>query len=175
MSELWHATSRRVLGLTLRVLGDRAAAEEALLDTFVQVWRQAARFDTERGSAITWLLLLARTRAIDARRGRARQTAREAPVAPNAVLRQVEHRHDPASPAEALSLDERAARVRRAMRELPEPQRVLVEASFFAGMSHGDIAAAPKLPLGTVKTRIRSGLSALRHTLAGIREDDDVR
>lgn len=153
----------RVLGLALRILRDRTAAEEAVVDVFAQLWRQAGRYDPQKGTVATWVATLARTRAIDVRRSRARHTTREAELSADAtdVLRS-----PGPTPYEASAGNDRAERVQRALATLPQEQRRALEAAFFGGLSHTEIAAEFGHPLGTVKTRIRSGLVALRTALA---------
>jgi RNA polymerase sigma-70 factor (ECF subfamily) len=160
---LYDATSARVLGLALQVLRDRAAAEEALVDVYAQVWRQASRYDPEKGSVLTWIATIARTRAVDVRRCRSRAAGREASVD---EVRLEAVRDTGPDPSDASADVERARLVRGALAALPREQRRALEAAFFGGLSHSEIADALGQPLGTVKTRIRSGLAALRRALA---------
>jgi len=163
LRELYDRTSRRVFGLALAVLRDRAAAEDVALEVFVQAWQQASRFDPGVGSVLSWLGNIARTRAIDAWRARQRQAARQAPLDVAALDALAS---DAAGP-EARGLQaERAARVAAALDALPVEQRRVVRAAFYTGLTHTEIAAAFGQPLGTVKTRIRNGLLALRAALA---------
>jgi len=163
LRELYDRTSRRVFGLALAVLRDRAAAEDVALEVFVQAWQQAGRFDPGVGSVLSWLGNIARTRAIDAWRARQRQAARQAPLDVAAFDTLAS---DAAGP-EARGLQaERAARVAAALDALPVEQRRVVRAAFYTGLTHTEIAAAFGQPLGTVKTRIRNGLLALRAALA---------
>lgn len=165
LRELYDRTSRRVFGLALAVLRDRAAAEDVALEVYVQVWTQAQRFDARQGAALAWLATLARTRAIDAWRARQRQATVGAP----AGLAEAAHLASAAPGPEARCEDaERAARVRRALDGLPPEQRRALQAAYFTGLTHVEIAAAFGQPLGTVKTRIRNGLLALRSALAGL-------
>ncbi len=165
LRELYDRTSRRVFGLALAVLRDRAAAEDVTLEVYVQVWRQAQRFDAAQGAALAWLATLARTRAIDAWRARQRQAAREAaPELPDAT----ELACSAPGPEARCEDGERAARVHRALDSLPPEQRRALQAAYFTGLTHVEIAAAFGQPLGTVKTRIRNGLLALRRALAGM-------
>jgi len=160
---LHDRTCRRVFGLALAVVRDRSLAEEVALEVFVQVWRQAGRFDPSQGSALAWLGTLARTRAIDAWRARQRQAARQAPLdlqtADGLVC-------EAPGPEQRGQESERAARLRLALAALPREQRRALDAAYFSGLTHTEIAAALGLPLGTVKTRIRAGLTALRVALA---------
>jgi RNA polymerase sigma-70 factor, ECF subfamily len=160
---LYDATAARVFGLSLQILRDRAAAEEAAVDVYAQIWRQASRYEIEKGSVATWITSMARTRAIDLRRTRARAQDRETALDEVQIERLCECGRDP---VEASAESERAGRVRGALDSLPHEQRRAVEAAFFGGLSHTEIAQALGQPLGTVKTRIRSGLSTLRRALA---------
>ena len=163
LRELYDRTSRRVFGLVLAVLRDGAAAEEVALEVYVQAWQQAGRFDPCVGSALSWLGNMARTRAIDTWRARQRQAARQAPL----DVAGLDALASDAAGPEARGLQaERAARVAAALESLPVEQRRLVRAAFFTGLTHVEIAAAFGQPLGTVKTRIRNGLLALRAALA---------
>lgn len=160
---LYDALSGRVYGLALRILGDPAAAEEATLDTFTQVWNTAGRYDPKRGSVATWVLTIARSRALDLKRAQARRASRE-----NAL----EAGGDPTAPGPdpvaAYAMAEEAVRVRGALATLPDDQRACIETAFFGGLSYSDTAAALGQPLGTVKTRIRTGLATLRAVLAEV-------
>jgi RNA polymerase sigma-70 factor (ECF subfamily) len=165
LQALYEATCTRVFGLALRILRDRASAEEAVVDVFAQVWRQAGRFDPEKGSIASWITTLARTRSIDLARIQRRRTRRETEVLPELC----DELCDPTGgPVEAAADDERALRVRAALGRLPREQRQALELAFFAGLSHSEVAGALSAPLGTVKTRIRTGLCNLRAALAGV-------
>jgi RNA polymerase sigma-70 factor (ECF subfamily) len=160
LAELFDATSPRVYGLARRILRDPAAAEEATLDVYAQVWRDAGRYDSGKGSVAAWLLTLARSRAIDLLRSRERRAETEAPLEPAEAMID-----DAAGPEEASLESERARQVRRALAALPADQRRALEAAYFRGLSHTEVAAALGQPLGTIKTRIRTGLLALRRAL----------
>ena len=160
LAALYDATFARVFGLVLRIVRDAALAEEVVEDAYFQVWRQAVRFDPARGRALTWLLSMARSRAIDALRREAR-FAHEAldedggPEPPSA---------DP-EPDELLELARRHADLHRALTRLGAQPRQLVSMSFFRGLSPEEIAVQMGLPLGTVKTQIRRALRVLRDAL----------
>jgi RNA polymerase sigma-70 factor (ECF subfamily) len=163
LAALYQATSARVHGLALRILGARDAAEEVVVDVYAQAWRLAPSYDPSKGSVATWLCVQARTRAIDLRRSRGRHRALQ-PLEDG----EVEPTPDP---SELSVRTESATNVRRALRALPREQRRLVEAAFFGGMTHSEIAEAFGQPLGTVKTRIRAGLAALRRALALLEQE----
>lgn len=160
LEALYRQTSGRVYGLALRILRDRALAEEAALDVYTQVWREHDRFDPEKGSVGSWIWTLARTRAIDVRRSRMRRTEHEQPL--DAAF-DIALPGD--SPEAAAGASDDAACVRRAVARLPIEQRRAVLTAFFGGLSHRETAEALGEPLGTVKTRIRVGLENLRRDL----------
>lgn len=164
---LYDTLAPRVLGLALRILRERAAAEEAVIDVFAQVWKQAGRFDAAKGSVATWVLTVSRTRAIDLARIQKRRTRREVDAAPELV----EALPDPIDgPVLDAAAGERGRVLRSALARLPHDQRQAVELAFYSGLSHTEVAAALRAPLGTVKTRIRTGLSTLRTALASVEE-----
>ena len=157
---LYDATSRRVFGLALQILGDRSAAEEATLEVFTYLWRRAVIFDPGRGAAMTWILSVARSKSIDLLRSRTRRKERESPLDTIADPR------DLAPGPEAMSAtSQQSHKVKRALASLPKEQREAIETAYFAGLSHSEAAAALGEPLGTIKTRIRTGLSSLRRVL----------
>jgi len=159
MAEFYDQTHPLVYGLALRILADPAAAEDVMVEVYTQYWTQAGGYDPSRGSPSAWLMTMTRSRAIDARRARGRDLASEPLAAAG----------DPASDApdpEALTVaGERHRVVHAALAELSAERRQLVELAYFAGMSHGEIAARLGQPLGTVKTRIRSAMMQLRERL----------
>lgn len=152
--------------IVLRILNDRGAAEDVVQDAFLAVWQKARTFDPERGRPYSWLLKIARNRAIDELR-RQRSPSRgerhswgflpEEPPDPVA--------DDPESdPGEVWAVELRSA-VGQAMQELPDRQREVVEMAYFGGLSQREISESTGLPLGTVKTRTRLALKKLRETL----------
>jgi len=151
-------------GLIRRVLRDPEAAAEVLQEVFWQVWREAPQYDSERGSPEAWLVMRAKTRAIDRLRSmRRRDRTFVAPVDESVAWSSDEPAEDPAVVAEDRSL------VRTALARLPEPQRRVIELAFFDGLTQSEIATRLGEPLGTVKTRARLGLERLRGTLRGER------
>ncbi|MDZ4771997.1 MAG: sigma-70 family RNA polymerase sigma factor [Planctomycetota bacterium] len=165
LRSLYDALGPRVFGLSFQILRDPSSAEEAVVDVFAQVWRQASRYEPLKGTVTTWVCTLARTRAIDLRRQRARHSTRETSI----DVPHFDMFDDPGeSPFGVAARGDRAEHVQRALSTLPAEQRRAVEAAFFGGLSHSEIAAAFGQPLGTVKTRIRSALVALRTQLATV-------
>jgi RNA polymerase sigma-70 factor (ECF subfamily) len=154
---LYEVHSSRALAVALRVLRDRADAEDVVQETFVEVWKRAAEYDPARGSAVAWLVTIARTRAIDRLRARA-SLARAEGAAANAQLEL------PAAAPEALEVvEQRRARERiaAALESLPAEQRRAIELAYYEGLTHREIAARTGDPLGTVKTRVRLGMEKL--------------
>jgi RNA polymerase sigma-70 factor, ECF subfamily len=160
LTALYDQTSSLVYGVALRILSNPGDAEEITIDVYNQVWRTAGNFENTRGSVMTWLVMLARSRAIDRIRSRATRTRVESPM--------IESTGYPApgiSPEEATEAGQRQARVRAALASLPAEQRQAVELAFFSGLSQSEMAGHLGLPLGTVKTRIRSSMMKLREAL----------
>lgn len=160
-ARFFDATSSYVNGLALRIVGDASAAEEVVMEVYVQVWQQAERYDETRGAPLSWLLNIARSRAID--RLRARST-REREIAESLEEEPVDL--GASDPAEHALLAERRRCVREALAQLSKEERGVVELAYFQGRSHSEIALALGLPLGTVKTRLRLALLRLERHLA---------
>jgi RNA polymerase sigma-70 factor (ECF subfamily) len=161
LAGLYDATAPVVHGLVRRIVKDDSVAEEVTGDAYLQAWQQAARYDAGRGSALTWLPAIARTRAIDRVRSGARSRHAAEPVE-----RALDVPCQRPGPEDACSVAERRRQVQRALAGLPSEQRQAVELAFYEGLSHGEIAARLDLPLGTVKTRIRLGMTKLRDALS---------
>jgi RNA polymerase sigma-70 factor (ECF subfamily) len=160
LAGLYDETNRLVFGLVVRILTDRSAAEEVLLDVYTQVWRQAALYEKRRGTPLGWLMTIARSRAIDRlRSGRLEQQVSQ-------PLDSVgEATAATMSPEENTAQSERAKIVRSALLSLSPEQREVIELAYYAGLSHSEIAARLGQPLGTVKTRTRLGMMKLRELL----------
>ena len=149
-----------LFGLILRILHDREEAEDCLQEVFLQVWRRARDFDESRGRAFTWLVTIARSRALD----RLRASGSRLRLATEAA--QVAH-DEVGNAAEEAVQSEQAAIVRGALAKLPEEQRHALLLAYFEGLTQTEIAARLGDPLGTVKTRMRSGMIKLRELLHG--------
>ncbi len=149
-----------VLGLLIRILGRRSEAEEVLQEVFLQVWRQADRFEPGRSSPRGWILVLARSRALDQLRSREARQRRENEISVESAGRE-EH---PVGTA-GIEASEQRQKVSSALELLPPEQRRCIELAFFEGLTQTQIASRLEAPLGTVKSRIHLGMSKLRQVL----------
>ena len=158
--ELYRRFERSILRLALRWLRDRPRAEDATQETFAAVWRSAGTYRPDRGPGAPWLYAIARNAIVNQTRTRVEPVA-EIPETPS----------DAAGPAEVADSEWLGRRVRSAVAELPEQQRVLIELAYWSGLSQSEIAGRLDLPLGTVKTRTRAALASLADRL----EQDELR
>jgi RNA polymerase sigma-70 factor, ECF subfamily len=148
-----------------RIVGQRADAEEVVIEAFAQAWREAPRFASERGSVAGWLTMIARSRALDTLRARSRRdrlTASAAADRSGGSPAMGEWHPDPAG---AVDHAERREKVKEALEALSPPQRQAIELAYFEGLSQSEIADRLQEPLGTVKTRVRLGMQKLRESL----------
>ncbi len=148
-----------------RVVGQRADAEDAVVEAFAQAWREATRFEASRGSVAGWLTMIARSRALDVVRARARRdriTATAAADEPHSSPAMGEWRVDPSDSYDHV---ERRGRVQAALQALSPSQRQAIELAYFEGLSQSEIAERLHQPLGTIKTRVRLGMQKLRESL----------
>jgi len=164
---LYDATAPAVHGLTTRILGDAGEAEETSHDAFMQVHRRAETFDPERAGATTWILTIARTRALD----RLRRAARRVPL--RSLDDSIEF-EGPDATSDGTELGERRRLVRVALTRLTDDEREALGHAFFHGLSHSEISERLTMPLGTIKSRIRSGLNKLRRFLGSLEEDGEA-
>jgi RNA polymerase sigma-70 factor (ECF subfamily) len=165
VSALYDRHAAPLLAVAYRLLGDRADAEDVVLEALARVWREAQRFDAARGSPRAWLTVMVRSRALDlirARRRSERLTAQAARGNPEDVAGVSTSAGQAGDPAEQ---DEQRRRVLAALAELPPPQREAIELAYYGGLSQSEIAERLGAPLGTVKTRIRDGMQKLRVSL----------
>lgn len=162
-ARFYDASAPRVLGLVLRVLRDRAQAEEVTQEVFLQVWRTAGSFDPSRGSALGWLLTLAHRRAVDRVRSVVAQSKRDVAYESQHATTAFD------STAETAEGRMEATKVRAALGALTTTQRSAVELAFFDGLTHSEVSERLGVPLGTAKTRIRDGLRRMRNELGGAR------
>ncbi len=158
-ARLYDATASRVFGLALRVVRDRAQAEEVAQESFLEIWRTAARFDPDRGSPLAWLLTITHRKAVDRVRSAESSSRRES------TYHDQNHAVEHDSTAEAAQASLEARRVRSALAHLTEVQREAVSLAFLGGYTHTEVATMLDLPVGTAKTRIRDGLIRLRDAL----------
>lgn len=167
LTELYDRHGRIVFSLAMRILADQSEAEDLTQDVFTLAWRNAAKYDASRGAVAAWLLITTRTRAIDRiRRRRVRPSA-----ATEDDVRRLDAIPDAAPSVELVVADrEMAVRVRDALSGLPLEQRLALELAYFEGLSHSEIVDRTGTPLGTVKTRIRTGLSRLRQAMSAGKE-----
>ena len=149
-------------GVAMRVLGDGARAEDAVQDAFMKVWSRAASFDPEKGSLRAWLLTSVRNRCIDYLRGRGARERREEELSPD-----VDYAQAPSDPWHEVALSLERTAVRDAMSSLPVEQRQVVDMAYFGGYSHTEIADMTRVPLGTVKGRMRLALEKMSSYLRG--------
>jgi RNA polymerase sigma factor (sigma-70 family) len=166
---LYRRFAGRIYGLGLVMLGSDAAAQDLVQDTFVKLWRSADRYDRSRGKLETWVLLMARSLAIDAIRRR----VLEARTLEH-VDRPVEADEEP-GPADQVIVLDLTARARRAMSSLPPEQRAALELAYLGGKTSTEISDLEGIPVGTAKTRIRAALLRLREAMAPeSRAEDDA-
>jgi RNA polymerase sigma-70 factor (ECF subfamily) len=158
--QLYERYQTMVYHLALKILNSRESAEEVVHDVFWQVWREAARYDAQRGKVGAWLATLARSRAIDALRARRGNPAAEDDIDERPVATDSAD-----NPEEVVSLEQRALLVRDALDSLPPDQRAALELAFFGGLTHIEVAERLAEPLGTIKTRIRAAMLRLRERL----------
>jgi RNA polymerase sigma-70 factor (ECF subfamily) len=151
--------------VAFRILRERADAEEVVLESFAQAWRDAARFDDARGSVAGWLTTIARSRALDSVRARSRRERAASAAAHEGVELTPAVGEFQSDPARLIELDERRRQVRAALAALTPPQRQAIELAYFEGLSQSEIAERLHEPLGTVKTRVRLGMQKLRESL----------
>jgi RNA polymerase sigma-70 factor, ECF subfamily len=165
IARLYDAYARAVFALAFRITGTQADAEEVVQETFAQVWRDAASYDGSRATALTWLVMIARSRALDRMRKHQRgakaldRATTQSPYAPPAMAEWT------SDPADGLERTERERHVAAAVHALPSDVRQIVELGFFEGLSHSEIAERLGLPLGTVKSRMCRAFRLLRGSL----------
>lgn len=161
LATFYDRTSPQVFGLIYKILNNHEAAEEVTLDVYTQVWRQAHTYDATRGAPGAWLMTLARTRAIDRFRAGAAEHGRIESLDAVELFASGDD-----TPEQDVEGQERRRYVQQALAVLTAEQREAVALAYFYGLSQSEIAEKLRLPLGTVKTRIRSGMIKLREALA---------
>ncbi|MGO9446849.1 MAG: RNA polymerase sigma factor [Thiobacillaceae bacterium] len=161
LGRLYDATLSRVYGLALKVCGRRDMAEDAVVETYWQAWREATRFNSERGTVMAWLLMICRSRALDMLR---RRDDAESYADPEALV--VEAMDGAGSPLEQLVSNEASGFLNVALGRLTPIQRQLVALAFYKGLSHQEICDHTGLPLGTVKSHLKRAQDGLRAALS---------
>ena len=157
--QLYRLTSAKLFGITLRICGERQAAEDILQEVYLIVWRRAGAFEPGRASPITWLATIARNRAVDWRRAQA--------VRAGVGVEEAAEVPDPGPDAAARMLaDEQTRRLSSCLGELEGAQRDSIRTAFFDGVTYAELAASRGVPVGTAKSWIRRGLLRLRDCLA---------
>jgi RNA polymerase sigma-70 factor (ECF subfamily) len=155
--ELYARYARSVLGLALRRIGDRGRAEDSVQDVIAAVWRSAGSYDRDRGPGGAWLYTIARNAIVDTLRRKQPPTVVDPPEVASTAP----------TPDEEAETSWSAWRVHRALDTLPEQERIVIELAYFSGLSQSEVASFLSIPLGTVKTRTRSGLARLADALEG--------
>jgi RNA polymerase sigma-70 factor (ECF subfamily) len=160
LHSIYEQTHRIVFTLVARITNNRETAEELTIDVFHDVWRRASMYDPAGGSGVGWIMNQARSRAIDRVRFDQRKKRVNHADSPPALTA-------PSGPHEAFDVREQGHLLRHALQLLTSDERQAIETAFFSELTYGEVATRLKQPLGTVKTRIRSGLGKLRQALAG--------
>jgi RNA polymerase sigma-70 factor (ECF subfamily) len=164
--KLYDSTNRLVYGLVLRIVSNPGIAEEVLLDVYLHIWRKGATYNANKGPALGWLFMIARSRAIDALRSR---TVRECgQLDPLETASRIADSGP--TPEENSEIAQRRRFVQQCLADLPSDQREAIELAFFSGLSHSEIAETLGQPLGTIKTRVRLGMARLRESLCRYEE-----
>jgi RNA polymerase sigma-70 factor (ECF subfamily) len=158
-AELYARTHRLVFTLIVRIVGSRETAEELTIDVFHDIWRRAAAYDEKGGTVLGWVMNQARSRAIDRIRFEQRKKRQPSPADPILGADGVD------APEAMLLLRQQGQRLRHAMTVLAPTEREAIELAFFADMTYAEVAERLREPAGTIKTRIRCGLTKLRLTL----------
>lgn len=158
-AELYDRTAPRVFGLVKRLLRDHAQSEEVTQEIFLEIWQSATRYDSGKGGAMAWMLTMTHRRAVD--RVRASQSSRDRDT--RIGIRDFAPEFD--SVAENVEIQIESERVKVAMKRLTELQRQAVSLAYFGGYSHSEVSQMLKVPIGTVKTRLRDGMIRLRDEL----------
>ena len=158
-ASLYDLMAARVLGLTRRVLRDQAQSEEVAQEIFLEIWQNATKFDSGKGSATTWIMTMTHRRAVD--RVRAAQASRDRDT--RIGIRDYAPDYDNVS--ESVEVKMEHERVEKAMARLTDLQRQAVTLAYFGGFSHTEVAEMLHIPVGTIKTRLRDGMIRLRDEL----------
>ena len=156
---LYERAHRIVFTLIMRITANRETAEELTIDVFHDIWRRASRYDPANGTVLAWIMNQARSRAIDRLRFENRKKRSDGGDLPSPL-------EAAADPRDVIELRQQGEALRAALATLTPAERQAIETTFFGGLTHAEAAARLNQPLGTIKTRIRSGLHKLRQMLA---------
>ena len=167
LRDLYARTHRIVFTLVMRICGNREIADELTVDVFHDVWRRSGQYDPSGGSVVGWIVVQARSRAID----RMRFEHRKKRVPPHPSSARDEGQVDGGGPAGSIEARRRRSLLESALTALTPDERTTIETAFFSELTYAETAARLELPLGTVKTRVRSALGKLRKALAS--EEDE--
>ena len=162
VGDLYDRYAAPLFGLAVRVVGERADAEEVVMEAFTQAWRTARGYNEQRGSVGAWLTMMVRSRALDLGRSRQRRERMTTRGAPEETAGISLRRDDP---SRSVEMSEQRRNVEEALKALPLMQRTAIELAYYDGLTHSEIATRLETPLGTVKTRIRDGMRKLRDGL----------
>ena len=165
MNTLYERYSNVVYAVAIRIVGQTAEAEDVVVDCFWQVWQQAASYDISRGQLRTWIVTIARSRALD----RLRALKRSPIVSGDDELNPGTEARATDNPEQETWLGEQSTRIRQALKTLPYEQRQALALAYYRGLSQSEIAEQLGEPLGTIKTRIRLGMMKLREQLQALR------
>lgn len=165
LAQLYESTVDRLYGLVYRLLNNAQDAEDIVSEVFLKVWHEPERYDPARGPVMAWLMVMARSRALDElRKHKHAQRCQQSDAAVDEIVQAP-------SPMEVLSHWQQGSRVQQALMHLSEIQRQLILLAFFEGLSHAEIATRMALPLGTVKSHLRRAQSTLEQLLEDIAPD----
>ena len=165
-SALYDRLSGPLYSLALKMLGDASDAQDALQEVFVQIWSRAKTYDPEKSSVFSWAVLMTRSRAIDRLRARDRRLRIvTGSTADETRLAEATDASTTQSAADTVDKNDEAAHVRSLLNNLPSEQRQAIDLAFFGHLTHHEIAARLRQPLGTIKARIRRGLLRLREQI----------
>ncbi|POH56835.1 ECF RNA polymerase sigma factor SigK [Arthrobacter glacialis] len=157
--ELYDAVAPRVFGLVRRVVRDPAQSQEVTQEVFIDIWSQASRFDADRGKAMSWILVIAHRKAVD--KVRASQASSDRDLRQG--IKEYQESYDDV--ADTVETQMESERVRIALASLTQPQQEAISLAYYGGYTHQEVAELLKIPVGTVKTRIRDGMIRLRDRL----------
>lgn len=162
IGNLYDRYANQLFALALRIVGERADAEEVIMAAFAQAWRSAGSYDRTRGSVGAWLTMMVRSRGLDMGRSKMRRHRLTASGTPEETAGISLHQDDP---SRVVELGDQRRRVEQALEQLPDAQRTAIRLAYYEGLTQSEIAARLDTPLGTIKTRIRDGMRALRDGL----------